>query len=240
VVWISGELAERWADAVSTDTAAQKRGLGFWTRNRHLLPGPICFTLTSEQLLRGDWQRIVKASSGRCKCKQRRWMTPLYSPPYYGANAQDDSYLLGPDLPSVAIAPWGGDTQAVIMEFSIHDGELVQKIMPYMNFTAAELKDWGVGVIDYKKYAGSIKGTHTSTQVATLPIMEIAAALEDDLASAYPVTTLVPKGNTGLPFEFTPLIIKDVDVTSQTLIVRINRACVRIIPADESTFHKCA
>jgi|GEM_PF-6536067 len=236
--WISGEAEAMWRDAVSPKPSVRNPALNYWARNLNELPGPLCFTLDSADLLRGVWQRVVGKSEQRCMCGERRWFIPAYSQPFY---APDEPKLitLGAGRPQLAIAPWGGDVQATMVQLSVSDGYMVRRMMPYSHLTQAQLRAIGFGTLDGMEQVAenSVMGFFTSN-------LEDRTAL-NGIAEEFTGSPLAVKSGISLSggladvFLFASFAVYDVDTEAGTATVVVSRNCQQVNPAERSEMHIC-
>ena len=238
--WISGEPATHWQGAVSDNSTTRKRALSYWSRHLDVLPGPIFFTLTQEQLLRGEWQRIVRNSEQRCDCGERRWFIPTHSRGFY-APAPPDLVHLSPGSRQLAIGPWGGDVQATSLQLSVEDDDLVMRNMPYSHLTRDQLALLGLKTLeDVERTDESVSGKATRGDQNTITLADCAAQLAEGVSPLGIESGI----RVGAPdstdvFLYQMFGVYEVDLDSKTLTVAVGMNCQRMDPSMRGEMHVC-
>lgn len=238
--WLEGEAMQYWQDAVSPDVVKKKRAFEFWVRNIELLPGPICLYLTRTELLRGEWQRIIRNTTPRCTCGIRRWIVPHHSLGFF-ERPNEDRYAIGPDLPGVAIGSWGSDKQSTLLEVSAAYGTLRQHVMPYSGMPRNFLSSQGFGLLrNVKLKDNTLSATPTGKLEDHIRLEDLAAAIKHANGAPVGIRAFVSSGldTPRKVFQLTPYAVYDVDVDASQLEIGVSRN-VQVNDTGSSDIHVC-
>ena len=240
--WISGEAEVMWRNAVSPVPSERKTALSYWARHLDMLPGPLFFELDPANVLRGEWQRVVRASEPRCPCAARRWFIPTHSQPFYEP-VEPELFTLGAGRPQLAIAPWGGDTVATMVQLAVEGGDLLERMAPYSLLSHDQLRQIGFGTLeDVQRAADNTllgAGSRTSNLSQRTPLTQIAEQFTGTHLAVPSAISVGEVGSTDI-FEFRCFAIYGVDAAADTVTVAVSRNCQRVNPADRGRIHVCA
>lgn len=239
MTWPQGMLWQPWYDAVSRDPGIRKAALGYWARHLDELPGPIFFALTQQQLLSGEWQRIVRASEQRCPCGERRWLIPQHSQPFF--EPPDATPVEVSASHQLAIGPWGGDTLAAMLQLSVGKEALQMHLMPYSNLTREQLAQLGLGVFNITgAREGALVGSAMPVTIEPIPLDSIEQQLDErKIPLAVKAGIRVGPPTSADVFLFRPFAVSQIDRTASTVKVIVSANCSIVDRADRANVHIC-
>ena len=236
--WLTGEPAAQWVAALSPNPTVRRTALTYWARHLDELPGPLFFTLTQTELLRGEWQRVVNRSFARCKCGERRWFNPHDRRPFY-ETAPPQLFTLAPGGRHLTIAPYGGDVQAAIMQIHTVPDMLRFRLWPFEDMSPALREAHGMGVVDDLVYAGSDAiGVQQQRGNEHMHLTSIAEELSDKGAPLKIISGI--ERDSGSLLVIYPFAVYDVDLATSTIVVGVNRSFQVVDPSSRSGFHACS
>lgn len=235
---ITGERAQQWRNAIAPDPAVRKRALDYWARRRNQLPGALLFTVTRQELLQGEWQRIVRQSEPRCKCGERRWLAPQVSVPFYVPD-EPKQIVVGAGR-QLAIGPWGGDTRSTFAQLSVDGSNLVVRAMPYSHLSAEQLRELGaVGISNATFQEGVLKGVEVSVTLTVIPLERLVAELAEASPTPHAMGVRVGALRSNRAYLFSPFAVYAVDLQANTLTVVVSANCQVMDRADRGYTHDC-